>query len=93
MKRVLVAVAGGSAIGPGGIALAQNAYRGPQKVTTLSERDVIESLDGKEARVTTMEVTFEPGQAGLPHRHPGPILGYVLEGEFELALDEAPRRR
>jgi quercetin dioxygenase-like cupin family protein len=90
MKRILVAVAVGSAIGAGGIALAQNAYRGPEKVTTLSERDVIESLDGKEARVTTTEVTFEPGQAGLPHRHAGPIFGYVLEGEFEFALDEDP---
>jgi quercetin dioxygenase-like cupin family protein len=56
----------------------------------LSERDVIETLDGKKARVTTTEVTFEPGQAGLPHRHAGPIFGYVLEGEFEFALGEEP---
>jgi hypothetical protein len=40
MKRILVAVAVGSAIGAGGIALAQDAYRGPEKVTTLSEQDV-----------------------------------------------------
>jgi quercetin dioxygenase-like cupin family protein len=90
MKRILLAAAVGSAIGAGGLALAQHAYQGPEKVTTLSEVDVIESLDGKEARVTTTVVTFEPGQAGLPHRHPGPIFGYVLEGEFEFALDEDP---
>jgi hypothetical protein len=35
-------------------------------------------------------VTFEPGQAGLPHRHAGPIFGYVLEGEFEFAMGEEP---
>ena len=57
---------------------------------TLSERDIVEALDGKKARVTTQEVTFEPGQAGLPHRHAGPIFGYVLEGEFEFALGDEP---
>lgn len=90
MKRILLAVAVGSAIGAGGLALAQNGYRGPEKVRTLSERDIIETVDGKKARVTITEVTFEPGQAGLPHRHAGPIFGYVLEGEFEFALDEEP---
>ena len=90
MKRILLAAAVGSAIGGGELALAQHGYRGPEKVTTLSERDVIETLDGKKARVTMSEVTFEPGQAGLPHRHAGPIFGYVLEGEFEFGLDEEP---
>jgi quercetin dioxygenase-like cupin family protein len=52
--------------------------------------DVIEKLDGKDARVTMVEVTFEPGVAGRPHRHPGPVFGYVLEGEFELGLGEEP---
>jgi quercetin dioxygenase-like cupin family protein len=37
-----------------------------------------------------VEVTFEPGQAGLPHQHAGPIFGYVLEGEFEFGLGEEP---
>jgi quercetin dioxygenase-like cupin family protein len=90
MKRILLAAAVGSAIGAGGLALAQHGYQGPEKVRTLSERDVGETLDGKKARVTTSEVTFEPGQAGLPHRHAGPIFGYVLEGEFEYALGDEP---
>ena len=90
MKRILLAAAAGTAIGAGGLALAQHGYRGPEKVRTLSERDVIETLDGKKARVTMQEVTFEPGQAGLPHRHAGPIFGYVLEGEFEFGLNEEP---
>ena len=90
MRRILLAAAVGAAIGAGGLALAQHGYRGPETVRTLSERDVIETLDGKKARVTTQEVTFEPGQAGLPHEHAGPIFGYVLEGEFEFALGEEP---
>jgi quercetin dioxygenase-like cupin family protein len=91
MRRILLAAAVGSAIGAGGLALAQHhGYRGPETVRTLSERDVVETLDGKKARVTMQEVTFEPGQAGLPHRHAGPIFGYVLEGEFEFGIGEEP---
>lgn len=91
MKRILLAAAVGAALGAGGLALAQHhGYRGPETVRTLSERDIVEALDGQEARVTTQEVTFEPGQAGLPHRHAGPIFGYVLEGEFEFALGDEP---
>ena len=90
MRRILLAAAVGSVIGAGGLALAHQGYRGPETVRTLSERDIVETLDGQKARVTTQEVTFEPGQAGLPHRHAGPIFGYVLEGEFEFGLNEEP---
>ena len=55
---------------------------------TLSERDIAEKLDGKKATATTLEVTLEPGQASAPHRHPGPVFGYVLEGEYEWAIDD-----
>jgi quercetin dioxygenase-like cupin family protein len=90
MRRILVAAAIGAAIGAGGLSLASHDDHGPETVKKLSERDVIEKLDGKEARVTTVEVTLGPGIAGKPHRHPGPIFGYVLEGEFELGLDDKP---
>jgi len=92
MRRILLAAVVGLAIGAGALALAQQGYQGPEKMRTLSERDVVEILDGKKARVTTQEVIFEPGQAGLPHRHAGPIFGYVLEGEFEIGLGEEPRK-
>jgi quercetin dioxygenase-like cupin family protein len=57
---------------------------------TIAARDIIEKLDGKEAMVTFVEVTYEAGQAGKPHRHPGPVFGFVLEGEFEWAIDGQP---
>jgi quercetin dioxygenase-like cupin family protein len=28
----------------------------------------------------------------VPHRHPGPAFGYVLEGEFEWAIDDQPAK-
>jgi quercetin dioxygenase-like cupin family protein len=36
--------------------------------------------DGEKVKATVVEVTIEPGQSGLAHRHPGPGFGYVLEG-------------
>jgi len=70
--------------------LAQNAGKGEVKSTDLSQRDIIEKLDGKDASATVREVTFEPGQKDLSHRHAGPVFGYVLEGEYEHALDDEP---
>jgi quercetin dioxygenase-like cupin family protein len=35
-----------------------------------------------------VEVTLEPGQASVPHRHPGPVFGYVIEGAYEWAIDD-----
>ena len=73
--------------------LAQHAVNSEVKVTQLSQRDIIEKLDGKEASATVVEVTFEPGQKDLPHRHTGPVFGYVLEGEYEHALDDEPVKK
>ena len=73
-----------------GMALAQHAGKGQVKVTHLSQRDIVEKLDGRDASATVKEVTFEPGQKDLSHRHAGPVFGYVLEGEYEHAIDDEP---
>src|SRR5947208_11932417 len=88
MVRFVLTITLGVALGAGGASLAMHEAQGHGKVTKLSERDVTEKLDGKEARVTTVEVSYGPGEAGEPHRHPGPIFGYVLEGELELGLGD-----
>jgi quercetin dioxygenase-like cupin family protein len=67
-----------------------DAGRGNVKV--LSAEDISEKLDGKQSKATTVEVTLQPGQAGMPHRHPGPVFGYVLEGEYEWAIDDKPAK-
>src|SRR3954463_10375088 len=63
------------------------------KVTQLSRRDITEKLDGKAAGATVVEVTFGPGQEDAPHRHAGPVFGYVLEGEYEHALGDEPVKK
>jgi quercetin dioxygenase-like cupin family protein len=45
------------------------------------------------AHATTIVIEYPPGHPGSPpHRHSGPIFGYVLEGEMVFELEgESPR--
>jgi quercetin dioxygenase-like cupin family protein len=90
MNRTFLMLAACAALGAGGMTLARRDETGGAKVTRLSQRDVVEKLDGKDAKATAEEVTLEPGQEVPPHRHAGPVFGYVLEGEYEHALDDDP---
>src|SRR3954471_4913216 len=90
MNRTLLASAVCAAVGLGGMALARHDEKDKAKVTDLSRRDIVEKLDGKGARVTVEEVAIEPGGQVRPHRHAGSVFGYVLEGEYEHALDDEP---
>jgi len=77
-------------IGLGAMTVAQRSGSGEVKVTQLSQQEIIEKLDGKDARATVEVVTIEPGQKDSAHRHIGPVFGYVLEGEYEHAIDNEP---
>jgi quercetin dioxygenase-like cupin family protein len=66
--------------------------KGQPKVKALSSADIAEKLDGKKAKATTVEVTLGPGESSAPHRHPGPVFGYVIEGEYEWAIDDKPAK-
>ena len=74
----------------GGMTLAQHDGhgKGGVQVKVLSQTDIIEKLDGKKTKATIVEVTLAPGEVEAAHRHPGPAFGYVLEGEYEWAIDD-----
>ena len=90
MNRKFLALAVCVAVGAGGMVLAPHDERGGTEVTRLSRRDIVEKLDGRDAKVSVEEVAIEPGGRVLPHRHAGPVFGYVLEGEYEHALNDDP---
>jgi quercetin dioxygenase-like cupin family protein len=92
MIRTLLVLAAGLAIGLGGVTRADHDGKGDPKLAVLSAADIAEKIDGKEARVTTVELTMEPGQSSPPHRHAGPVFGYVIEGEYEWAIGDQPPR-
>ena len=91
MFRTLLTLAAGIGVGAGAMNAARHHDDG-EKVKVLSATDIKEKLDGREAMSTVVEVTIEPGQSGVPHRHPGPGFGYVVEGEYELGIDDQPAR-
>src|SRR5262249_28776225 len=86
MVAVVILAAGGW------IAARPDEKHKHEAVKVLAARDSAEKLDGKEAKATTVEVTLAPGEVEAAHRHPGPGFGYVLEGEYELGIDDQPTR-
>src|SRR5215510_8670693 len=82
LLRTLLALAAGIGVGVAVTFAADHDHHKAVKVTQLSQRDIIEKLDGKAASATVLEVPFEPGQKDTPHRHAGPVFGYVVEGEY-----------
>ncbi len=47
------------------------------------------NLDGWQ--MSASEVTYPPGEASGQHRHPGFVIGYVLEGQYKFAVNnDAP---
>ena len=94
MRHTFMALASLAAFVAGGMALAQHVEPGNGKpaVKVLSQKEITEKIDGKKAKATTVEVTLGPSESSAPHRHPGPAFGYVLEGEYEWAIDDNPTR-
>ena len=85
-RSSLIIIFGTLAVGGG--TLAQHSELSKGGVKTLSQKDISEKVDGKKTTATTVEVTLGPGESSAPHRHPGPVFGYVLEGEYEWAVDD-----
>src|ERR1700741_2900776 len=92
MIQTLLTLAAGIGVGVAVTFAADHDHHKAVKVTQLSQRHIIEKLDGKDAGATVVEVTFEPGQKDSPHRHAGPVFGYVLEGAYEHAINDEPAK-
>jgi quercetin dioxygenase-like cupin family protein len=96
MVRRALALVVGVGLGAGGMTAARHDEGrhggGREGVRPLTSQNIAEKLDGQAAKATAVEVTLAPGQAGAAHRHPGPAFGYVLEGEYEWAIDDQPAR-
>lgn len=58
------------------------------------ERQLIETplTNAPGRQLTAITVTYAPGQASAPHRHPGAAFVYVLAGSVRSALAGEPER-
>jgi quercetin dioxygenase-like cupin family protein len=61
----------------------------PSSAKPLAQRPTpAVNLDGWQ--MTASEVSYAPGQMSGRHRHPGFVIGYVLEGQYQFAVDDNP---
>lgn len=55
----------------------------------LAQRDTPAiNLDGWQ--MTASEVSYPPGEMSGRHRHPGFVIGYVLEGQYRFGVNDVP---
>ncbi|MGH7580678.1 MAG: cupin domain-containing protein [Gemmatimonadales bacterium] len=45
------------------------------------------ALDGSRLRSTVLEVSYGPGGSSKPHRHPCPVIGYVVQGNLRTQVE------
>ena len=77
------------AVGATLLAASAQAHDGPhagQEARAILQSLPLPEAPGKQGIMLT--VTYAPGQASLPHRHPGSVFAYVLEGEVVSQLDD-----
>jgi quercetin dioxygenase-like cupin family protein len=73
---------------PVGLGAQASGARGPVE---LARHPLSGPFEGFEA--VLVELTIAPGAgSGAGHRHPGPVLGYVVEGQMRFAIDNQPER-
>ncbi len=75
----------------GGCAAANSGASAADSMHSIVKPILTQALPeklGTEARMLTVE--YPPGVVSPPHRHPGTVFVYVLEGAVECALDDGP---
>jgi len=68
--------------------IATRDATGAPAAKQIAQRDTpAVNLDGWQ--MTASEVSYPPGEASGTHRHPGFVIGYVLEGQYRFAVNDA----
>ena len=49
-------------------------------------------LEGFEVVLVELNIPPGPRSSGPGHRHPGPVLGYVVEGQMRFAINNEPEQ-
>jgi len=60
----------------------------PRPSGELARYPLTGDLQGFDAVI--VELNFQPGVSVPEHRHPGPIVGYVVDGQMKFSIDHEP---
>lgn len=88
-KRIGLHTPLGAVIVVAAVVLAQapaNPSSNTQPLTRTVLSHSLPRLDGRNLRVTVLEVNYGPGESAPPHSHPCPVIGYVLEGALRTQM-------
>ncbi|MFP6584535.1 MAG: cupin domain-containing protein [Candidatus Hydrogenedentota bacterium] len=64
------------------------AAKSPRLSAKMLWKQDLSDIEGKELMV--IELNVDPGAGSPAHKHPGHTVGYVIEGEFEMQIDDDP---
>ncbi|MGE0450092.1 MAG: cupin domain-containing protein [Vicinamibacterales bacterium] len=62
----------------------------PPSPLELARHALSGALEGFEAVLVELNVPAGARRAGAGHRHPGPVLGYVLDGQMQFGINQQP---
>jgi quercetin dioxygenase-like cupin family protein len=76
-----------------GLAAGPAAVRSPQPAAPAVKGAPIRTvplpkMDGEHLSMRLVEVTYPPGAVSQAHRHPCPVLGYMLSGTMRMQIDD-----
>ena len=67
------------------------AAQTPPAVKAAAVRVVaLPKMDGANLKVHVVQVTYPPGAASTAHRHPCPIVGYMISGTMRMQVSDQP---
>jgi quercetin dioxygenase-like cupin family protein len=70
-------------------AAAQTAQKKNERARRAFSHD-LPRLNGDKLNVSVVEVKYAPGESSMPHSHPCPVIGYVLEGTLRTQVKGEP---
>ena len=73
-----------------GCANAESATVPQAASVKVVKEQVIPQMDGAKLKTTILEVSYPPGGTSAAHRHPCPVIGYVLEGRYRTQIGDGP---
>ena len=91
-RRTFLGIAAASLLPVGIDAQAPAQTPAPRPAAELARHALSGPFEGWD--VVLVELNIAPGRtaAGPGHRHPGPVLGYVVEGQMRFAINKEPEK-
>jgi quercetin dioxygenase-like cupin family protein len=76
--------------------LANSSMAQARDKTSIEVREAftqtVPRLAGDDLKITLLEVTYPPGGSSAPHRHPCPVIVYVVAGAIRSQADGGPEK-